>query len=327
MSLNVRLIFCGLLLFPAWAGAVDGRVESVRCEALQGWAYDPAQPDAAVAVTVYRDEGIVLATFNASQFRQDLADQGYGNGKHGFVYPVPVTWQTHDGKAHTYHLTVNGTDLPGSPQTTRTCYPKLNDTGISLCGTSDSTNGDCPAKDYPGQDGQSGRGRLAKAGRLSKQGADVARFDYTKIANDGSELPATATLGSGPQDWACTRDNVTGLIWEVKTDDGGIRDKDNTYNFYQAPTLATTVNQTGLCGAKDWRVPNRQALQSLVYYGRVNPVIDTDYFPNTVSSRFWSSSPYIGSTNYAWYVNFNYGNVGDNYRYNSSLAVRLVRGG
>ncbi len=326
MSLNVRLIFFGLLLFPAWAGAVAGRVESVRCEALQGWAYDPAQPDAAVAVTAYRDEGIVLATFNADQFRQDLADQGYGNGKHGFVYPLPVTWQTHDGKPHRYSLKVNGAELPGSPQTTRTCYPKLNDTGISLCGTGDSTNGDCPAKNYPGQDGQSGRDRQAKAGRLSKQGAGVAGFDYTKIANDGSELPATATLGSGPQDWACTRDNVTGLIWEVKTDDAGVRDKDNRYSFDQAAQLAATVNQTGLCGAKDWRVPNRQALQSLVYYGRVDPAIDTDYFPNTVGSGFWSSSPYVGDSNGAWLVLFDSGIVGLSSR-SDGYAVRLVRGG
>jgi hypothetical protein len=49
---------------------------------------------------------------------------------------------------------------------------------------------------------------------------------YTKIANDGSELPDSATLGTNPTDWACTKDNKTGLIWEVKTDDGGLRDKD-----------------------------------------------------------------------------------------------------
>jgi len=195
-----------------------------------------------------------------------------------------------------------------------------------VCGTSNSTNGDCPAKNYPGQDGQSGRDRLAKAGRLSKQGAGVAGFDYTKIANDGRELPATATLGSGPQDWACTRDNVTGLIWEVKTDDGGVRDKDNTYTFAEAPTLATAVNQTHLCGASDWRLPNRQELLSLVHYGRVNPAIDTAYFPNTRGTVFWSSSPYVGNAGYAWYVIFYDGNV-YSYLRNLNFAVRLVRGG
>ncbi len=48
---------------------------------------------------------------------------------------------------------------------------------------------------------------------------------YTKIANDGSELSADAILGTNPKNWACTKDNKTGLTWEVKTDDDGLRDK------------------------------------------------------------------------------------------------------
>ena len=66
----------------------------------------------------------------------------------------------------------------------------------------------------------------AGTGALPKTGAGAAGFDYTKIANDGSELPADAPLGSAAGEWACTRDNATGLVWEVKTDDGGLRDMD-----------------------------------------------------------------------------------------------------
>jgi hypothetical protein len=36
--------------------------------------------------------------------------------------------------------------------------------------------------------------------------------NYTKIANDGSELSDSTKLGSNPTDWACTKDNKTGLI-------------------------------------------------------------------------------------------------------------------
>lgn len=57
-------------------------------------------------------------------------------------------------------------------------------------------------------------------------------FSYTKIANDGSELSKTVKLGTGAKDWACTKDNNTGLIWEVKTNDGGLRDKDWKYTWY-----------------------------------------------------------------------------------------------
>ncbi len=117
-------------------------------------------------------------------------------------------------------------------------------------------------------------------------------FSYTKIANDGSELPKTAKLGTGSKDWACTKDNNTGLIWEVKTTDGGLRDKDWEYSWYKpdgdnggsvgyqngnghpewckgsdCDTYAFTnaVNKQGLCGAKDWRMPTRDELQGLVY--------------------------------------------------------------
>jgi hypothetical protein len=115
---------------------------------------------------------------------------------------------------------------------------------------------------------------------------------YTKISNSGAVLPDTATLGSGANDWACTKDNKTGLTWEVKTDDGGLRYKDWTYSWYKpsgdnggdagytdraygAPYCSTqnncntdaftnAVNTKGLCGKKDWRMPTKDELMKLV---------------------------------------------------------------
>jgi hypothetical protein len=115
---------------------------------------------------------------------------------------------------------------------------------------------------------------------------------YTKISNSGAVLPDTATLGSGANDWACTKDNKTGLTWEVKTDDGGLRDKDWYYSWYkpsgdnggsagytdtthEAPNCSTkdncntdaftnAVNTKGLCGKKDWRMPTVDELMMLV---------------------------------------------------------------
>jgi len=46
---------------------------------------------------------------------------------------------------------------------------------------------------------------------------------YTKLDASGNDLPDSATS------WVMVRDNVTQLIWEVKTDDGSIHDRDNTY--------------------------------------------------------------------------------------------------
>ena len=240
----------------------------------------------------------------------------------------------------------------------------LNDTGQTQC--FDATNapvavtqancGDSAAR--PRQDARYGRDAQAAAGTLSKIGAGAAGFDFTKIANNGSTLPASATLGSNPADWACTKDNVTGLIWEVKTT-SGLRDAAHTYTWYSTDattnggnagtagtdtcggTLAAApynnqcntrnftaaVNAAMLCGANDWRMPTEKELLSIVHAGAVNPSIDSAYFPNApVGYWFWTRSTYAVNPAFAWIVDFDVGvSNADLKSYN--YAVRLVRGG
>jgi len=123
-------------------------------------------------------------------------------------------------------------EVSAIPREAGTVTRKLNDTGIDRCadGLAD-INRVCPVAGYPGQDGDFGRDAAARAGTLLKAGGGAAGFDFTKIANNGSVLPASAVRGSEPNDWACTRDNVTGLIWEVKNL-GGLRDSRNIYAWY-----------------------------------------------------------------------------------------------
>jgi len=77
----------------------------------------------------------------------------------------------------------------------------------------------------------------------------------------------------------------------------------------------------------DWRLPTRQELESIMDLARYNPAIDTDFFPGTKTSAYWSSTTIAGYPNYgAWIVNFShgyisYGNKCDDY------FVRAVRGG
>ncbi|MCW5200382.1 DUF1566 domain-containing protein [Desulfobulbus sp. F4] len=159
--------------------------------------------------------------------------------------------------------------------------------------------------------------------------------------------------------WACVKDNVTGLIWEVKTDNGGRHDKDDTYTWYNTNAAAnggadgsdgaaentcygyvsgndatycntqayvSRVNIASLCGASDWRMPTIKELESLVHYGRSNPAIDTRYYPNAGSPVVWSGSPCAGALDCAWYVIF-YDGYSEIHSRNGSYAVRLVRGG
>ncbi len=181
---------------------------------------------------------------------------------------------------------------------------------------------------------------------------------YSKIANNGSTLADSAKLGANSTDWACTKDNKTGLIWEVKTTDGGLRDWKSYYSWYKpegdnggnagyqngnghpewckgsdCDTYAFTnaINAQGLCGNNDWRMPTIDELKGLLATtSTVNQplneklYIDANYFPNT-NYWYWSSSPSASSSDYAWGVDFDYGYSDSvNYKYNGD-NVRLVR--
>ena len=212
---------------------------------------------------------------------------------------------------------------------------RLNDTGQVNCYsgsaqtgtvTAATPNGALPDPRYERQDCTRGLTAADAMGRMPKVGASSTKGrDYTKIANNGTALVAAATLGSNPADWACTRDNITGLVWEVKTSDGGVRDVGKTYTWANAATYPGTVNGLALCGYTDWRLPTVRELLSLIDSNTNNPAIDRTYFPNTASATYWSSLTHAADASFSWFVRFSDGFVGSNR--GSSIAVRLVRGG
>jgi hypothetical protein len=146
------------------------------------------------------------------------------------------------------------------------------------------------------------------------------------------------------------KDNVTGLIWENKTDDGGIHDKDNTYTWCDT-NPATNGGNPGTCGSgptptdteafikalndarfggfSDWRMPTAKELLSIVDYSRWAPAIDTTFFPGRVPSYYWSSTTDALYTYYAWRVGVYDGVLvsGDGGYKSSSYYVRAVRAG
>jgi hypothetical protein len=134
------------------------------------------------------------------------------------------------------------------------------------------------------------------------------------------------------------RDDVTGLIWEVKTDDGGIHDKDNEYAWEEdsdEPNVQNdfiaVLNSERFGGSDDWRLPTVQELYTIVHNIKTDadndPKISTTYFPNTMLSRYWSSTTYFVvqfCKRCTWYVEFDAGDVmyDDNSNINHALAVR-----
>jgi hypothetical protein len=114
-------------------------------------------------------------------------------------------------------------------------------------------------------------------------------------------------------------DNYTTLMWEVKTDGN----KTTEYTWEQALTYCEAT-MDGYAGYDDWRLPNIKELASIVDLETVSPAIDTAYFPNTQSGHYWSSTTYLGSTSYVWYVSFYDGSDLTNYK-TSTHYVRCTR--
>ena len=229
---------------------------------------------------------------------------------------------------------------------------RLNDTGITTC-SDDANNGlTCPQVTHPGQDADYGRDAQAQAGTLTKIGGGRSGFDFTKLDANGNPL-ADQTVDYTITSWDCVRDNHTGLVWEVKTTDGGLRDQYHTYTWYNSTGIndggspgtanggscvdgtncdtekyVVSVNAAGLCSQRDWRLPTVEELMSLVdsSIGFPGPTTDSSYFPNTTrSSNYWSSLPAASDSGKAWNVRFvdGYVGYGDKSYMNS---VRLVRG-
>jgi len=178
------------------------------------------------------------------------------------------------------------------------------DTGQTKC-YDDTQEITCPQPGEPfyGQDAQCGNNL----------------HSYTKLDANGNDLPDTAPS------WVVVRDNVTGLIWEVKTDEGSIHDEDTMYDWDDAVSYCEDLS---LGGFSDWRLPTVIELSFLIARERYDPSINTTYFPNTVSDDYWSSTTSASVPGYVWYVDFYDGYmalVGKSY--GGSSHVRAVRGG
>lgn len=228
----------------------------------------------------------------------------------------------------------------------------LNDTGVTRFTDGLAGNLANEPPTLAGQDGRFGRDAQAGAGQLKKIGGGAKGFDFTKIANDGTSLAAGAVQSDAPGGWGCTRDNVTGLLWEVRTA-AGLRAKTHTYTWFSSDSstngslgsgamgtssggvcassgrcdtekYVADVNAQGLCGHRDWRMPSKEELFSIAALDRAMPSIDINYFPDTIVGNYWTGAPGLtGLDMKFWYVSFLFGYV---YNGNSSDAIRFGDG-
>jgi YD repeat-containing protein len=98
----------------------QGYFDSASCTTVSGWAWDSAQPNTPIIVTLF-DGSQPVASILADQYRADLVAAGIGDGRHGFSMPLPDSLR--DGATHTLSVQVQGTGftLGSSPKTISSC--------------------------------------------------------------------------------------------------------------------------------------------------------------------------------------------------------------
>lgn len=200
--------------------------------------------------------------------------------------------------------------------------------GAALAACVPANSGDTAAK--PRQDGRFGHDAAAGVGTLTKTGADAKGFDYTKVCLNGdaagsgactgalvANIGAAAT-GTPSTDWACTRDNVTNLIWSLESGIGN-------WMTYAQTTLPAVTNAASRCGySTGWRLPTRRELLFITYSGAWLPAIGSAYFPATQSGWYWSADTYAPVPVGAWVVHFHGGGASAGNKAYSGY-VRLAR--
>ena len=128
--------------------------------------------------------------------------------------------------------------------------------------------------------------------------------------------PAVGLAGFVDNGDGTVSDTFTGLMWQQG-------EPESTMTWESAISYCEGLS---LAGYTDWRLPNRKELRSIVDYSLYSPAIDTTYFPNTVSSDYWSSTTLASNTGHAWYIIFING-YGNGYSKSNAYYVRAVRGG
>jgi hypothetical protein len=165
--------------------------------------------------------------------------------------------------------------------------------------------------------GQWGTGLACASGLVCERNAPAACLDPNWAEWSMPNCQSDATAGvpnlvsyTDNGDGTVT-DNITKLMWQQAVPAA-------LYTWAGAKAFCPTLN---LAGHNDWRLPSIIELASIVDLGQSYPSINGTYFPATLASVFWSSSPWDSSSSNAWSVIFDYGYS----NYDDVLNTNFVR--
>lgn len=197
-----------------------------------------------------------------------------------------------------------------------------------------------------------GGGQCPTNGDLASRQAELT-IDANRTAWHLSGGPRFVDNGDGT-----ITDNQTGLMWEKKSADGTVHDKDNAYTWcvdsepdlncdgagnpmdgtILSTFLATLNGGSGFAGYTDWRIPDCQELVSIVSFGELSPSVDATFNNGCLATCdvtacsctgtlfYWSSSSAPSSSN-ACTAGFSNGGSASLVPKINAGSVRAVRGG
>ncbi len=201
----------------------------------------------------------------------------------------------------------------------------------------------CPLlADTPQQIQQSARPQINK--KIVKMSPSQLKVEhYLKLDKNGDNV---------------VQDNISKLMWEVKSnmdnhiDYDNPNDADNVYTWYNPDQnvngghqglerngtdsldFINALNSRQYAGYSDWRMPTIDELKTLVIEAEKYPYINQDLFPNTVylvnhkPHYYWSATTYNYSDppgTCAWNIAFNTGHAAGNHVKWNKYHIRAVR--
>lgn len=167
-----------------------------------------------------------------------------------------------------------------------------------------------------------------------KDRGDSAAPRFVRVCMSGEDAgqghcPATPdqpedSAAPAASDWACTRDDGTGLTWSVHSTE--------PLTWHDAADAAhgpiAEHSRSARCGHADWRLPALRELRSIIVRSDVDaiPARDADHLPSIGPFDYWTADAYAPDPARAWVIDFSVGSSRPQDRALQSHAVP-VRGG
>jgi hypothetical protein len=211
--------------------------------------------------------------------------------------------------------------------------------GVEQCDGADLGGASCAGLGFTiGGDLGCTAGCAYDVGSCASQSLSVSGQTAVFAAGDDGDLQAGAPFRLVDNGDGTVSDLNTGLTWEKKGWDGGPHDFTAQLSWTAAFDFVAALNAGAFAGYRDWRLPNKRELQTIMDAGEVDPCVgaafDSDCEPGctplecscTHTAGYWTSTSYAGDGEFAWYLSFGGGfeNIGFK---GEGTYVRVVRGG